>query len=70
MKKLALNIDDLRVDTFQTSAEPGSRGTVLGHNTMIGNTCAPSCPYTCGIVQQTADCRYGPGNTKDCPACV
>ena len=75
MKKLTLKLDDLRVETFQTSAESARRGTVLGHGpTAIGNTCDPSCPYTCGIVPQTADCdgfaAIVPGNTDDCPVCV
>lgn len=69
MKKLSLQLDDLRVDTFQTSAEGGERGTVLGHGPSVnGKTCTPSCPYTCGIIPQTENCRGG--NTHDCPNCV
>lgn len=71
MKKLSLNLDDLRVDTFQTSAPGAERGTVMGEQATInGNTCAPSCPYTCGIIPQTNDCRYGRMDTKDCPVCA
>lgn len=69
MKKLALNIDDLQVDSFEPAAPADSRGTVVGNGTVIGNTCAPSCPYTCGIVAQTADCR-ALGRTLDCPVCA
>jgi hypothetical protein len=69
MKKLSLKLDDLRVDTFQTSAESAARGTVVGNApTVVGNTCAASCPYTCGIVPQTETCRDG-RNTHDCPVC-
>jgi hypothetical protein len=69
MKKLTLTVEDLRVDTFQTSAESADRGTVLGHGpTVIGNTCTPSCPYTCGIIPQTENCRFG-RDTQNCPVC-
>ena len=69
MKKLALKLDDLQVDTFQTSAASADRGTVMGNGpTMMGNTCAITC-RTCGIVPQTENCRAD-GNTHDCPNCV
>lgn len=69
MKKLALKLDDLRVETFQTSAAAGERGTVVGHApTANGNTCGFSCPYTCGIVPQTENCRGG--DTHHCPVCA
>jgi hypothetical protein len=68
MKKLALELDDLRVDTFQTSADLAARGTVVGNGpTVMGNTCTPSCPYTCGIIPQTENCRAG--DTQNCPVC-
>ena len=71
MKKLALNLDDLRVDTFETSAPAGERGTVEANQASInGNTCAPSCPYTCGIIPQTNDCRFGRLDTRNCPVCA
>jgi hypothetical protein len=70
MKKLTLKLDDLRVDTFQTSTEAGERGTVAGHApTVIGNTCSPSCPYTCGIVPDTNNCRFAADTRNDCPVC-
>ncbi|HEX6912093.1 MAG TPA: hypothetical protein VF142_16950 [Longimicrobium sp.] len=70
MNKLSLTLDDLRVETFATSPAPAGRGTVVGNllGTVNGNTCAPSCPYTCGIIPQTENCRAG--HTHDCPACV
>jgi predicted RNA-binding Zn-ribbon protein involved in translation (DUF1610 family) len=69
MKKLALQLDDLQVDTFQTSAVSADRGTVVGNApTNMGNTCAVTC-RTCGIVPQTQNCRAD-GNTHDCHNCV
>lgn len=32
MKKLTLDLDSLRVDTFATDREGGARGTVQGHD--------------------------------------
>lgn len=70
MNKLSLKLDDLRVDTFQTSAGSEGRGTVLGNApTVVGNTCTPSCPYTCGIIPQTANCRGGADTNMNCPVC-
>ena len=46
------------------------RGTVAGHApTVIGNTCTPSCPYTCGIVPDTNNCRFAADTKNDCPVC-
>lgn len=42
MKKLSL--DDLKVDSFATTALPSGRGTVMGHATE-----AATCPATCGV---------------------
>lgn len=40
MNKLALNADDLRVDSFPTAAQPAERGTVDAHMATNGaNTC-------------------------------
>ena len=59
MKKLALKLEDLRVDTFTTAEEAAGRGTVEGHygttHTAEGFSCEPTCAYTCaGFV------TYGP----------
>jgi hypothetical protein len=69
MTKLSLKVEDLRVDTFQTSTEAAARGTVVGEQrTVMGNTCAPTCPYTCGILPATNDCAYA-RDTPHCPVC-
>lgn len=45
MKKLALNIDDLSVESFSSAPDALSlRGTVRGR----GGTCAVTCNYSCG----------------------
>lgn len=54
MKKLALRMDDLRVETFTTAEQPGGRGTVAGHygttHTQQGQgaSCDPTCQDSCG----------------------
>lgn len=51
MKKLRLQIEQLAVESFTTSAMAQGRGTVRAHATELGNTCGaePSCgPETCG----------------------
>jgi hypothetical protein len=48
MKKLALKLDDLQVETFDpSSTKPEVRGTVEGHESLNG-TCGQSC-YTCQV---------------------
>lgn len=47
MKKLKLELDELKVETFDTTPVPGElgEGTVFGFNS--GSTCAQTCPDTC-----------------------
>jgi hypothetical protein len=62
MKKLSLKLDQLHVDSFDTTPTEKRKGTVFGEqctcwtqcgqNTCPGcptcdNTCAGTCPYTC-----------------------
>jgi hypothetical protein len=48
MKKLSLTLDDLRVDSFQTSDDRQEKGTVFGEQqcTCPTNCTCPGCP-TC-----------------------
>jgi hypothetical protein len=51
MKKLTLSLDQLRVDSFDTSAAGGTRGTVRGEQCTCHTDCTcpgcPTCDYTC-----------------------
>lgn len=60
MKKLKLALDDLSVETFDTSPARREKGTVMGEQECTCptactcptcptccNTCEASCPYTC-----------------------
>jgi hypothetical protein len=56
MKKLTLTLDDLRVDSFQTSEDRQEKGTVVGEQQCTCQTnctcpgcptCYVTCPYTC-----------------------
>ena len=54
MKKLRLDPDLLRVESFPTAAPDGIAGTVHAHATpvtMCGATCSPTCNTNC-------DCTY------------
>jgi len=50
MNKLSLKLDDLRVDTFETTAVKTEKGTVFGEQctcwTQCGQNTCPGCP-TC-----------------------
>jgi hypothetical protein len=60
--KLTLKLDDLRVDTFDTTDPRGERGTVVGQQQC---TCDVTCPFTCadgtcgGIYDTTCNCTVG-----------
>lgn len=57
MKKMSLKLDELMVESFQTTDPAGDRGTVLAHEsetdlvscTSCGETyCGPSCEFCSG----------------------
>ena len=52
MNKLKLHLDDLAVESFDTSATDRQKGTVVGEQCSCGGTCfeatcQATCPYTC-----------------------
>ena len=59
MRKLTLNLEDLSVDSFDTTAREKAKGTVFGEQCTCytnctcpgcpscGNTCPATCAYTC-----------------------
>lgn len=51
MKKVRLTLDDLRVDSFQTSGGRREEGTVFGEQCTCQTNCTcpgcPTCDYTC-----------------------
>ncbi len=67
-EKLTLNLDDLTVDTFDTTAQQKEKGTVFGEQctcytncTCPGcptcdDTCPATCPYTCDDVSCGGSC--------------
>jgi hypothetical protein len=52
MKKLSLDLNSLRVETFAPSEAEAKRGTVAAHDA-TNHTCAFSCGGTCGINPDT-----------------
>jgi hypothetical protein len=72
MKKLMLHLEDLKVDTFETSGAVVRRGTVRGHGWSQITQCVTdeyySCPDSCGVDSCNPDfCGPEPGETNGCP---
>ncbi len=77
MKKLALNLEDLAVESFDTSGKAAARGTVIGHDETTGPyvvcSCAPtpnhteqvSCNGTCDNSACYGTCDASCGGTCD-----
>ena len=63
MKKLALQLDDLTVESFDTTGEGARKGTVAGQeSSQAGTWCGNTCDTTC--YADLCDCTYGgPYNT-------
>lgn len=67
MNKLKLQLEDLRVDTFDTAPAEKARGTVLGEQCSCDSgcdTCYDSCADTCGyncVSKMTCDYMTCPG---------
>jgi hypothetical protein len=60
MKKLKLEVEDLRVETFDTKGGTGDRGTVVGHSTYVITKDAELCD-TAGSGCDTGDGVCGAG---------
>jgi hypothetical protein len=62
MKKVKLNLDAIRVDTFEVTQAPGTRGTVRGHVVCCVCGCDPCCCTCCDTCQATcaASCQTCP----------
>ena len=63
-----LNLDELSVDSFETNAQPASRGTVKGHEWtepfVCGESDLVSCGGSCGFTN-CGDRTCAPGCTAD-----
>jgi hypothetical protein len=56
MNKLKLRLDELRVDSFQTSPPAAERGTVVGKQETWGH-CTVSYDPSCGVSCTTDSCE-------------
>jgi hypothetical protein len=64
--KLTLNLEDLAVDTFDTTATQKAKGTVFGEQCTCYTqctcpgcpTCDATCPNTCNYTCDDATCPY------------
>jgi hypothetical protein len=70
MKKLKLQMEDLRVDSFDTTSAEKGKGTVFGEQCTCYTqctcpgcpSCGATCPYTCDDDTCAGSCP-APGNT-------
>ncbi|HYR10043.1 MAG TPA: hypothetical protein VEQ60_19875 [Longimicrobium sp.] len=62
MTKLKLRLDDLRVDSFDTTRPAREKGTVLGQQDTLPNHCYPSYQPSCGV-----SCTGGTCDGETCP---
>jgi hypothetical protein len=59
MNKLKLRLDDLRVDTFQTTSVQKAKGTVFGEQCTCYTQCTcPGCPTCDASCNGTCDASY------------
>jgi hypothetical protein len=65
--KRKLRLDDLQVDTFETTPVQEQRGTVFGEQCTCDESCGGTCEWSCG-----ATCAASCGGTCDNfnPSCV
>jgi hypothetical protein len=56
MKKLMLQPDDLRVESFSTAAESDMRGTIRGASLPTRPLCSQYCPPSTGCPGDTETC--------------
>ena len=78
MKKLSLDLAELRVESFATAADAQSpRGTVRGN--ALSDCCTFSCAGTCGVnppsndnpaLPTRFDCETNTGKTEDYSGCL
>lgn len=75
MRKIRLELDALRVESFATDGGARGHGTVHGRNTMWGGACEEPPPedsiYVCPVPTAQATCNqftcdYTCGNTCSC----
>ena len=53
MKKLKLNVEAIKIESFRTDAPESTQGTVEAHEPTLALSCRCgtinlTCPYTCG----------------------
>ena len=69
MRKIQLDVDALKVESFPTSeGEAEKRGTVHGHNSFRG-TCQETCQSTCAGPTCDPPCENEPTAYMTCVDC-
>ena len=66
MRKLRLNFETLRVESFVTETGSAQRGTVEGQSLLFPSHYS-ICPVICGGAQDSDDCPVSYGYAGECP---
>ena len=67
MKKLKLDLDDLRVESFATAPGGDAKGTVVGYATEpVWTVCYFTCNVTCNGAETCDTCGGGGQTDLDC----
>lgn len=72
MRKVKLNVEKLRVESFAASEEPSNQGTVVGHGSQVRDGCVyptanyHSCEPTETYGEFTCHCLYPNTDAQMC----
>jgi hypothetical protein len=60
MRKLKLHPDSLRIESFGTTSDPQTNGTVLGHDASWTQPVYNTCQFNCGTTVRYTVCNTNP----------
>lgn len=74
MNKLSLNLNELRVESFDTTADGKEKGTVFGEQCTCYTACTcpgcPTCPATCYVPGNGNTCEHTCAAEYTCDTCM
>lgn len=74
MNKLSLDLNELRVETFDTSPADKEKGTVFGEQCTCYTACTcpgcPTCPATCYVAGDGNTCEHTCAAEYTCDTCM
>ena len=74
MNKLSLDLNELRVETFDTTPADTEKGTVFGEQCTCYTACTcpgcPTCPATCYVAGDGNTCEHTCAAEYTCDTCM